>query len=342
MIQRRKSTKTFEAAIEATKSFDAFPKIEDDYIETSSTRGTLSILVFFAISFLVVSEIRDFYQEQLHYSYEVDFDYLSKLKLNFDITVATRCDLIGADVLDSTSVLLTNQPVNMTNTWFELSGNQQAEFDSITKLNNHIRSNYHALHSALWLTPPKNIISEREIIPNYPKNACRVQGIMELNKVLGLFHIISGKAINIMGQHGHALNMGQRSAANFSHRIDNFSFGEYSNSVHNALNYELKVDKVPTMYQYFVSVVATEVGTVKTYQYSVTERVTPVDHSSGHHGQAGIFFKYDISPVKVKVNLDKRSYLDLLIPLIGIVGGIFATSNMINSLFESIKESFSK
>lgn len=30
-------------------------------------------------------------------------------------------------------------------------------------------------------------------------------------------------------------------ASNFSHRIDNFSFGDNSDLVHNALNYELKI-----------------------------------------------------------------------------------------------------
>lgn len=132
-------------------------------------------------------------------------------------------------------------------------------------------------------------------------------------------------------------------ATNFSHRIDEFSFGENTNLVHSALDYELKVnhDK-STMYQYFVSVVATEVGDKKAFQYSVTERESKASHETGNHGQPGIYFKYDISPVKVKVALEKKRYLDLFIPLIGLVGGIFATSTMLNSLFQSAKEYIEK
>lgn len=71
MSQRRGAGKAMEAAIEATKKFDAFPKIAEDYTETSSTRGTISIFIFTSIFILVCLEIRYFYQERLEYSYEV-------------------------------------------------------------------------------------------------------------------------------------------------------------------------------------------------------------------------------------------------------------------------------
>lgn len=38
MLRRRKEV--IAEALEATKNLDAFPKLEDDYKETSSTRGT--------------------------------------------------------------------------------------------------------------------------------------------------------------------------------------------------------------------------------------------------------------------------------------------------------------
>jgi len=39
---------------------------------------------------------------RLEYRYEVDVEFTPKVFLNFDITVATPCPLIGADVLDVT------------------------------------------------------------------------------------------------------------------------------------------------------------------------------------------------------------------------------------------------
>ena len=127
--------------------------------------------------------------------------------------------------------------------------------------------------------------------------------------------------------------------ANFSHRIDEFSIGENSDLVHNALNYELKTSHdIRTMYQYFVSVVTTEVGYKKTFQYSITERVSIASHEEGNHGQPGIYFKYDISPIKVKVGVENKRYLDLFVPLIGLIGGVFATSTMMNALYQSMKD----
>lgn len=339
MNRRSKQDTVINSAIKATKGLDIFPKIEEDYVETSSTRGTISILIYLAISILVILELNDFIQTQPHYSYEVDFDYVNKLKISIDMVVASNCELIGGDVLDSTSNLLAHDPLNMTDTWFELSGIQQGQFDAISSINDHIRNNHHALHAALWSSNHNMKLSEREIIPSYPKDACHIQGNLDLNKVLGLFHIITGKPMNIMGQHGHALKMFQNGAANFSHRINDFSFGDNTHLVHNALNYELKVDRNLKMtYQYFVTVVATEVAGKKTFQYSVTERETEIKHEEGSHGQPGIFFKYDISPIKVKVSLDRIPWRDLIISLIGLVGGIFATSAMINSLIQTGKD----
>ena len=63
-----------------------------------------------------------------------------------------------------------------------------------------------------------------------------------------------------------------------------------------------------------------------------------VDHDQGSHGTAGILFKYDISPIKVNVQVGYLPWLELFIPLIGIIGGIFSTSAMINSLYQSIKD----
>ena len=62
-------------------------------------------------------------------------------------------------------------------------------------------------------------------------------------------------------------------------------------------------------YQYFVEIVPTEVsgltGMKKTYQYSVKDHVRPIDHTQGSHGTPGIYFKYDISALKVEVTKDR-------------------------------------
>ena len=63
-----------------------------------------------------------------------------------------------------------------------------------------------------------------------------------------------------------------------------------------------------------------------------------INHHEGSHGQPGIYFKYDVSPIKVKVDYETKSIIELIVPLIGIIGGIFSTSIMINSLYQSIRD----
>ena len=62
-------------------------------------------------------------------------------------------------------------------------------------------------------------------------------------------------------------------------------------------------------FQYFIEVVPTEVsaltGRQTTYQYSVKEMVRPIDHARESHGTPGIYFKYDISALKVEVTKDR-------------------------------------
>ena len=57
------------------------------------------------------------------------------------------------------------------------------------------------------------------------------------------------------------------------------------------------------LYQYFIqivpTIVRTQFRTYRTYQYSVRELEREIDHGKGSHGISGIFFKYDMSGLKV-------------------------------------------
>lgn len=46
--------------------------------------------------------------------------------------------------------IISSEGIQMENTWFELSPNQQRNFDYISELYEIIRNDYHAIHSSLW------------------------------------------------------------------------------------------------------------------------------------------------------------------------------------------------
>ena len=78
------------------------------------------------------------------------------------------------------------------------------------------------------------------------------------------------------------------------------------------------------IFQYFISVVSTtyiDAGRRKlsTNQYSVTDMSRQTEHG---HGVPGIFFKYDLEPMALTISERTQKFVDFVIRLAGIVGGI--------------------
>jgi len=84
------------------------------------------------------------------------------------------------------------------------------------------------------------------------------------------------------------------------------------------------------LYQYFVDIVPTEVDTflsrLTTYQYSVKDHERPIDHHKGSHGIPGIFFKYDVSALKVQVTQERDSPIQFVVRLGATIAGICVIS----------------
>ena len=89
-------------------------------------------------------------------------------------------------------------------------------------------------------------------------------------------------------------------------------------------------------YQYFIEVVPTEVKTFLTnqltYQYSVKDYQRPINHNTGSHGIPGIFFKYDMSALKVIVMQERDSPINFAVKLCASIGGIHITSGLVNNI----------
>ena len=170
---------------------------------------------------------------------------------------------------------------------------------------------------------------ERRVKPASVPDACRVHGSLTLNKVAGNFHVTAGKVLPIAGAHAHMTGFMDRADYNFSHRIEKLSFGENHAGIIQPLEGDEKITDISIKYlsgsghliynltdlldfvniQYFVEIVPTEImgftGLKTTYQYSVKEHVRPIDHNKGSHGTPGIYFKYDLSALKVEVTKDR-------------------------------------
>lgn len=178
-----------------------------------------------------------------------------------------------------------------------------------------------------------------------------------------------GKSLKLPQGHIHISNFIPEHEYNFSHRINQFSFGEYSNGIVNPLEGDEKIAKESEfdtvdlslskghtkinhnfcfadmmLYQYFIEIVPTEVETFLkkqlTYQYSVKDYERPINHFTGSHGTPGVFFKYDMSALKVKVIQERDSLIKFAVRLCATIGGIHVTSGLVSSFIEYILRCF--
>ncbi|CAH1787324.1 unnamed protein product [Owenia fusiformis] len=341
-MRRRVNALNKENISKIVTELDAFPKVPETYVKTTASGGGLSIVIFIIMVVLIYFELQYYTATELKFKYEVDKDMNSKLQINIDMTVAMKCAYIGADVLDITGQSSANihgklqeEPV-----WFELSPKQKEYQTMIAHVNEYVRSEYHALQDMLWKTGYKGMSSEmpkREDEPVGAYDGCRIHGKIQVNKLAGNFHITAGKSIPHFAGHAHLSAMVDRSDYNFSHRIDEFSFGVPTPGVVNPLDGDEMITKDNYhMFQYFIQVVPTKVHTshtnLETYQYAVTERNRTINHSSGSHGVAGVFVKYDLSALKFTVTEEHKPYWQFMVRLCGIIGGIFVTSGLIHSI----------
>ncbi|XP_061496329.1 endoplasmic reticulum-Golgi intermediate compartment protein 2 [Rhineura floridana] len=328
------------------KELDAFPKVPDSYIETTASGGTVSIIAFTTMALLTIMEFMVYRDTWMKYEYEVDKDFTSKLRINIDITVAMKCQYIGADVLDLAETMVSSadglvyEPVI-----FELSPLQR-EWQRMLQIIQSRLQEEHSLQDIIFKSALKSTstaLPPREDKSLQSPDACRIHGQLYVNKVAGNFHITVGKAIPHPRGHAHLAALVSHESYNFSHRIDHLSFGELITGVINPLDGTEKIASDHNqMFQYFITVVPTKLHTYKitaeTHQFSVTERERVINHAAGSHGVSGIFMKYDISSLMVTVTEEHMPFWQFLVRLCGIVGGIFSTTGILHSIGSFIVE----
>ncbi|XP_042562753.1 endoplasmic reticulum-Golgi intermediate compartment protein 2-like [Clupea harengus] len=112
-------------ALNLVKELDAFPKVPESYVETSASGGTVSLIAFTAMALLAFFEFFVYRDTWMSYEYEVDKDYTSKLRINIDVTVAMRCQFVGADVLDLAETMVASDGLQYEPVVFDLTPQQR-------------------------------------------------------------------------------------------------------------------------------------------------------------------------------------------------------------------------
>ncbi|XP_065567305.1 endoplasmic reticulum-Golgi intermediate compartment protein 2-like [Artemia franciscana] len=259
-----------------------------------------------------------------------------------DLEMYSRLSVLGADVVDTTdqSAILFGR-LHEEETWFDLDYRQRMHFDTLRRTNRYLSDEYHTLKHQIWKSDYAYFFSgmpARVDIPNKPKDACRYHGTLTLNKVAGNFHITQGKVLPIPGVHIHVGHIMQDFRGNFSHRVEKFSFGPGAKGIVQPLEGEEQIDEMPLKYQYWLQVVPTDIQTSysrrKTQQYSVRDYARPVKKGE----MQGIYFKYDFSAMRVRIEDDGEYFAMFLVRLSSIIGGIYITVGIFNGAINFLWE----
>jgi hypothetical protein len=172
---------------------------------------------------------------------------------------------------------------------------------------------------------------------------CNLFGFLEVNKVAGNFHVAPGKAFQSpQGQLVHEFKPFDTHTYNVSHIIHSLSFGVHYPSRVNPLDGSQAILKDGSgVFQYFVKVVPTTYEfaggpSLDSCQYSVTDQFKSAHDPSKGFVLPGVFFIYDISPIKVKFTEKQQSFTYFLTSLCAIVGGVFTVAGIIDSAIYSM------
>lgn len=140
--------------------------------------------------------------------------------------------------------------------------------------------------------------------------------LAQVSKVAGNFHIAPGRSYEQGAMHVHDLAPFQGRKLDFSHTVNSLSFGQQFPGMRNPLD-KAKAppgegphgdEAVVGAFSYFLKVVPTiytplKGGEVHTNQYSVTEHFrASASAAPGGHALPGLFFSYELSPIKIKIS----------------------------------------
>jgi hypothetical protein len=166
------------------------------------------------------------------------------------------------------------------------------------------------------------------------KDACRVFGSMDIHRVQGDLHFTAAG-------HGYAdLRHLEHDRMNFSHVVEELSFGEFYPNLINPLDGVVATTEAHLyQYQYFVNIVPTVYRTdyrsIHTNQYAVTSQSHPtIAHAMGN--VPGIFFKYDVEPFMLDIHHASSGVVKFITRVIGLLGGLIVSLDWISRLLDLV------
>ncbi|ROT35521.1 DUF1692-domain-containing protein [Sodiomyces alkalinus F11] len=334
------------------RAFDAFPKSKPEYVQRTSGGGKWTVTMGVVTIFLIWTELARWWRGSENHTFAVEKGVSHELQINMDIVVRMRCEDLHINVQDAAGdrIMAADRLKRDTTSWTQWVDNKGVHrlgFDPvgrvITDAGWHLDEGFgeEHVHDIVALGKRKPKWAKTPKVKG-PADSCRIYGDLRLNKVQGDFHITARGHDWYTGMGDQHLD---HNKFNFSHVINEFSFGAFYPSLVNPLDQTVNTAKTGFhKFQYYLSVVPTMYSisrtsrTLYTNQFAVTEQSKEVNHQS----VPGIFFKYDIEPILLLIEETRPGMMQFLLKVVNVLSGVVVAGHWGYRMSEWAKEVWGK
>ncbi|KAI0495483.1 hypothetical protein KFK09_021784 [Dendrobium nobile] len=338
------------------KKLDAYPKINEDFYSRTLSGGVITIVSSIVMFLLFISELRLYLHPVTETKLLVDTSRGERLRINFDITFpALPCSIVSLDAMDISGEEHLDVKHDIIKRRIDAHGNvievrqdgigapkiekplqrhggrlehnetycgscygAEASDDDCCNSCEEVREAY---RKKGWGMSNPDLIDQckregfLQRIKDEDGEGCNIYGFLDVNRVAGNFHFAPGKSFQQSNVHVHDLQAFQKDSFNVSHKINKITFGDFFPGVVNPLDgvyNDINGQKI------------------QSNQFSVTEHFR-ADEVGRVQALPGVFFFYDLSPIKVIFTEGHVPFLHFLTNVCAIVGGIFTVSGIVDA-----------
>ncbi|KAK3672463.1 hypothetical protein LTR78_007770 [Recurvomyces mirabilis] len=331
-------------AVSAVKAFDAFPKTKPSYQQKTNTGGVWTVVLICASLWLAWTEVVRYWYGNTSHDFSVEQGVGHDLQINLDVVVKMKCDDLHVNVQDASGDrILAGQALHKdSTTWTQWGLNRKQHTLGATK-------------------------EERLDLSGFPGfGDYKEYAEEDVHDYLGA----ARKSKKFLKTPRMSRGVEADSSFNFSHHINELSFGPFYPSLVNPLdNTVAGTEQNFYKFQYYLSVVPTiyttdakslrriskkqqgespssgsdglekhphrySKNTVFTNQYAVTEQSHPV----AENNVPGVFVKFDIEPIQLTIAEEWSSIPALFIRLVNVVSGVLVAGGWCYQISEWAKE----
>ncbi|KAJ1502345.1 hypothetical protein HMI55_002942, partial [Coelomomyces lativittatus] len=194
-------------------NFDVFTKVDDSFLQRSTSGGWFSIVIFCIMGYLTLTETLHYWSPHQHHEFRVDPLIKQVVKLSMDLTIHMPCKYLKIDSYDTSGAAFDlSHAFEKIPSHFSIG--DAVHYGELLKKRNSAENLINFLNSAFVENEGED---ENAKSPSLP--ACRFLGSVDLHKVSGSLHITT----SLNSPVGFLTFMRK---TNFTHKIDRFTFGD--------------------------------------------------------------------------------------------------------------------